>query len=1026
MKTRLKRLTLLLFLFSLWGTVMGQVTIGDGIPPQDFSVLEVSTKDTRGGLRLPQLNTDDRDSWRDYFLGKRTDNPVNTGGSGVSDDELLNAPGLAIFNTDTQCYEYWNGLRWVSLCEGDSQLTISPDPCPDVLADGTGCDQEFTVTDPDCETGPFSFAIIIGGDYAALTDVDELNGRFHITFRENNTTRPRTVVVRVTSSCTGLSKDFMFIQQKQECNPALGAAPEIIATPAGSEISYCMGGAVILSVPADTPNLDVLIWTLNGIEIARGVNFLEVTREGRYDVHMGVVGCNQRDGNAKVVRRDGMGAPLKPSVVVLGNNGLVCGPGGKTQLVALNPNSGGTVLWFKDGVPQDGKDGRDEITGTQVEVGVGEWFAVVQDGQCQSRKSETVSVKEDPSTGETLTRPGIDLGGEFCAGSTKLLKVTDETYNSTYIYTWYENNTQIGTGRFLLYTVPVVDQMVVIRCRATKPGSCAMEALSVEQITQSPVPPMPGIAGNTILCSGSTTLTVTPATPGTYTYTWYKDNTPLGNDPTSPNLTVTEGGNYYATVTDGCTSPMAHVNIPAVSSAAPVVTLNSSSTTPGTVNIGDEVTYTAVINFGPATKYKWEIPTGLATLGYGTTESQSVTLKYTTAGTGTLKVTVENACGPGVFSLPVNVKNDCADVRSVTATEPYDIKTVAGVPKVLGPVYASFTEGTPAPTYQWYRSSSNGINDRTQPVGEGNNTLNVTINEVTTAYYYCMVGNKECPDIDAKASPVYTVEVYPYPALNVTGECSICGTGVFSPSATPTTPNTEARWYTAATGGTPIPAPSPGNVSSTTTYYAAAYSTVADWESPVRTPVRADVWNQSVSASINNPQPGYGAVPFTLTGSAENGTFYWQTSSNGTSTAVTNNPWQQTMSNGQQRWGSSFNALCNPQWAYRAVTAQVTTPTTKHKYTCTTAARLVNLNDKIRWSCTIFINEPGHWRIVDYSHTTTPGWSGTIKYGADGAIEGFGPTSVTVWMDRSHTYCAQCTSFPFSTYSRLEVTVAYW
>jgi uncharacterized protein (TIGR02145 family) len=94
-----------------------QVTIGDGTSPHDFSVLEVSTASTKAGLRLPHLTTAERNAWRDYFLGTNTGNPVNPSGSGVTADELVNAPGLMIYNTTNSCVEYWNTLKWVSFCD---------------------------------------------------------------------------------------------------------------------------------------------------------------------------------------------------------------------------------------------------------------------------------------------------------------------------------------------------------------------------------------------------------------------------------------------------------------------------------------------------------------------------------------------------------------------------------------------------------------------------------------------------------------------------------------------------------------------------------------------------------------------------------------------------------------------------------------------------------------------------------------------------------------------------------------------
>ncbi len=76
-----------------------QVTIGSGEKPADFSVLELISNNTRG-LRLPQVNNDQRQNIENSFGDKKTNE----------------AMGLQIFNTDTKCVETWNGSVWISSC----------------------------------------------------------------------------------------------------------------------------------------------------------------------------------------------------------------------------------------------------------------------------------------------------------------------------------------------------------------------------------------------------------------------------------------------------------------------------------------------------------------------------------------------------------------------------------------------------------------------------------------------------------------------------------------------------------------------------------------------------------------------------------------------------------------------------------------------------------------------------------------------------------------------------------------------
>ncbi|WP_343696792.1 hypothetical protein [Flavobacterium sp.] len=74
-----------------------QMTIGGKKEPEAFSVLELLNK---GGLRLPQMSTAERDAFAVQGNDKGS--------------------GLTIYNKTTGCVEYWNKTRWVSLCDDTS------------------------------------------------------------------------------------------------------------------------------------------------------------------------------------------------------------------------------------------------------------------------------------------------------------------------------------------------------------------------------------------------------------------------------------------------------------------------------------------------------------------------------------------------------------------------------------------------------------------------------------------------------------------------------------------------------------------------------------------------------------------------------------------------------------------------------------------------------------------------------------------------------------------------------------------
>ena len=85
-------------------TASAQVTIGSSNPPSSFSLLylDAAAENQRKGLHNARLTTAQRDA-------------LVTPDSIQTVQDL--AVGLLLFNTDNNCLEFWNGSRWISLCE---------------------------------------------------------------------------------------------------------------------------------------------------------------------------------------------------------------------------------------------------------------------------------------------------------------------------------------------------------------------------------------------------------------------------------------------------------------------------------------------------------------------------------------------------------------------------------------------------------------------------------------------------------------------------------------------------------------------------------------------------------------------------------------------------------------------------------------------------------------------------------------------------------------------------------------------
>lgn len=103
MKKIIQQILLPAALFMLAQGVSAQATVGDGIAPQGYSVLEMVgnyNTGTYGGMRLPQIENESQ-------------RPVIPAG------EENNARGLMVFNMATSSIEFYDGERWV----------IKADPC---------------------------------------------------------------------------------------------------------------------------------------------------------------------------------------------------------------------------------------------------------------------------------------------------------------------------------------------------------------------------------------------------------------------------------------------------------------------------------------------------------------------------------------------------------------------------------------------------------------------------------------------------------------------------------------------------------------------------------------------------------------------------------------------------------------------------------------------------------------------------------------------------------------------------------
>lgn len=186
----------------------------------------------------------------------------------------------------------------------------------------------------------------------------------------------------------------------------------------------------------------------------------------------------------------------------------------------------------------------------------------------------------------------------------------------------------------------VIDSNGVIDIAASTPGTYRITyttagtcpSSSTQDITINALPTIIIANSGGGFCSGSSTTITTTVSAGTI-FAWYKDNVLISGQ-TASSLTVTEVGEYTATVTDsnGCTSLISN-GLDIEQFDSPSVTI---ATVPGTtICTGDTATLTANATGGTGTiTYSWS--TGATT--------QAISVSPTTTTTYIVTVTDANGC----------------------------------------------------------------------------------------------------------------------------------------------------------------------------------------------------------------------------------------------------------------------------------------------------------------------------------------------------------------------------------------------
>ncbi|MEI7802312.1 MAG: PKD domain-containing protein, partial [Bacteroidota bacterium] len=360
----------------------------------------------------------------------------------------------------------------------------------------------------------------------------------------------------------------------------------------------------------------------------------------------------------------------------------------------------------------------------------GTYHLAVTTNGCTNQNASNTIVVVNPIP----AAPSITSNSPICVGAT--LNLTAVTVAGS-TYNWTGPNGWTSNLQNPFINVTVATNAGTYTCTSTVNGCTSLAATLTVVLFPSPTAPQPG--NNAPFCTGNT-LDLTAATVAGATYSW---TGPAGftsslQNPSIPNTTAANAGNYSLTINvNGCNSLPLTTNV--VIYPIPFATPTNN----GPICLGSDIDLFGATLAGAT--YSWTGPNGF------TSSLQNPVIINSTIANG------------GVYHLSVTA-NGCSSVNAAnTVVVIHQIPTAPvlsnNTPICVGTTLNLIASTIANATYQW-----------TGPNGFTSSLQNPTINSTVTAnggVYSCVVTVLGCPSIPATTTVVLNpIPTTPTPSSN--------------------------------------------------------------------------------------------------------------------------------------------------------------------------------------------------------------------------------------------------------------------
>jgi gliding motility-associated-like protein len=592
----------------------------------------------------------------------------NQTGNAVSINQTLTATG-SIAGTAT-----YTITPSASGCSG-TPITVIVTVNPNLTASVSATASATTI----CDGTPITFTAspTNGGtapSYQWFVDGNPVAGQTNSTFTSTTLASGASVTVQMTSNAT----PCLSVPTATSLPIVVTINPSITASVSISESTntICTGGSVTFTAtPTNGGTAPSYQWFVDGNPVAGETNSIftstslangaSVTVQMTSNPAPCLIGSPATSNAVSIT----VNPVLIPSVAVTANTTSACT--GAAVIFTATPTNGGTTpsyQWYVDGNPVAGQT-NSTFTSTSLTSGASVTVQMTSNATpCLSVPTATSSaivVTINPLITASVTISAST--NTICAGSSVTFTATPTNGGTAPSYQWFINGNPVAgqtSSTFTSTTIPngasVTVQMTsnATPCLVGSPATSNAEAIVVNPS------PVVTVTNNGPLCvTQQLDLSATTIAGATYSWTGPQSFTSLSQNPSIPNVTLANAGNYIVTVSlNGCTTSVTSLvaivtGFPATinpsgpfCSNAGIVTLIASAG--GGTWSGQGITNASSGSFNPS----------LATVGINT-------ISYTTPGTcgGTSTIDIVILPIPSI-SISSNITSGCSPL-AVTFTD---------------------------------------------------------------------------------------------------------------------------------------------------------------------------------------------------------------------------------------------------------------------------------------------------------------------------------------------------------------------